>query len=138
MKLVHGVPRSTKTFIVQNYLAVNFDPVLKELFSRYVNFVKALNDSASDEVKVLFNIVRKDIQSNTGKNMNWIQNQTGLNPSKVNARVMRNHKMIEDIPEADVWRIPMLDKLLRKRRELETLLLNTDEVEHLINGVCST
>ena len=46
--------------------------------------------------------------------------------------------MIEDIPEADVWRIPMLDKLLRKRRELETLLLNTDEVEHLINGVCST
>ena len=100
--------------------------------------MKALNDSASDEVKVLFNIMRKDIQSNTGKNMNWIQNQTGLNPSKVNARVMRNHKMIEDIPEADVWRIPMLDKLLRKKRELETLLLNTDEVEHLINGVCST
>ena len=42
IKLAYDLPRNTKTFIVDNYLAINFDSVMKELFSRYVNFVKSL------------------------------------------------------------------------------------------------
>ena len=138
VKLVYAVPRSTKTFIVDHYLAANFDPVLKELFSRYVKFVKSLRNSASIEVQALFNIVKKDIQSNTGKNIHVIQTETGLNPLKITSRTMRDHKMINEIPPMDVWRIPLLDKLLKQRRDLETQMMNTGEVEHLINGVCCT
>ena len=80
VKLVHRVPRSTRTFIVDHYLAANFDPVLTELFAGYVKFVSSLKSSASIEVQTLFSIISKDNKSNTGSNIHVIQTKTGLNP----------------------------------------------------------
>ena len=138
VKLAHRVPRRTKTFIVEHYLAEGFDPVMKELYCRYVNFLKNLRTSSSYEVKYLFEIVSNDIQSNTGRNIYKIQRETGINPCKVNSSSLRNIPMKTEIPEQDEWRIPLVDKLLNKRAVLESNMEDTDEVENLINGICST
>ena len=136
--LCEAVPRGTKTFLVENFLAANFDPVVIELYARYVKFVKTLSSSPSHEVQHLFKTVSKDIGSTTGKNLNKIQRDTAADPYKVTGRFIRNLSLKAEIPASDNWRIPLLEKLLERRRTLESDLMNTDAVEHLIHGVCCT
>ena len=129
VKLSHRVPRGTKTFLVENFLAANFDPVVIELFARYVKFVKTLSSSPSHEVQHLFKTVSKDIGSTTGKNIHKIQRVTGADPYKVTGSFIRNLSLKAEIPASDNWRIPLLEKLLERRLVLESDLLNTDAVE---------
>ena len=138
VKLAHNVPRGTKTFLVDNFLADSFPPVIQELYARYVKFLKALRTSPSQEIKHLFNMVKTDVQSNTGLNINMIQRDTSLDPCKVNSSQVRSVKMKTEVPENDVWRIPLLKKLLEQRSDLEHQMSNTEELTTLISGVCCT
>ena len=105
---------------------------------QYVKFVKALSFSPSYEVRHLFKIVSKDIGSTTGKNLHKIQRDTGTDPYTVTGRSIRNLSLKAEIPASDTWRIPFLEKLLERRSVLESDLINTDAIEHLIFGVCCT
>ena len=64
----------------------------------------------------LFKTVNQDIQSNTGKNLYKIHRDTGVDPCTVTSGVIRNMPLKAEIPEADKWRIPLLRKLLERRR----------------------
>ena len=97
VKLAHNVPRGTKTFIVDNFLAVNFLPVIQEMYARYANFIKALGTSPSLEVRHLFNIVKSNVQSTTGLNINKIQRDTGLDPCKNSSSAIRSVAMKSEI-----------------------------------------
>ena len=123
---------------MDNYLAINFDSVTKELFSRYVNFVKLLQKSFSYEIRSLFEIIGYNCQSNTGRNLYSIQAQTGLDPYRISSRQIRDLEMGQQIPVNEMWRIPTLDRLLKKRNDLLDNMENTDEVETLIDSVCTT
>ena len=91
MKLVWDVPKSTHTYLVDNFFATNHLSVKNQLLSRYVNFFRSLLKCNSKEIKVLANIVSRDVRSVTGKNLNFIERDSGLYPWKVssaNVRVM--------------------------------------------------
>ena len=68
VKLAWDIPRSTHTYLVENLFGVNHVSHKKQLLARYVNFLKSLMKSISNEVKVVANIVARDIRSVTGKN----------------------------------------------------------------------
>ena len=138
VKLVYQVPRNTRTFIVEHYFAEQLDSVMKELFSRYVNFVKSLRDSSSSEIKNLFEIIGYDPQSNTGRNLYFIRSQTGMDPYSVSPRTVRNYDMRLPISTFEKWRIPLLDKLISRRRTLQDKMGDTEEVDGIINSLCTT
>ena len=138
VKLVHEVPRNTKTFIVDNFLAREFDHVMKELFSRYVNFVKSLRKSSSVEIRSLFEIIGYNCQSSTGRNLYFIRTETGLDPYRISSRHIKNLDMRQQIPMLEMWRIPTLDRLIKKRNDLLDKMENTDDVDAIIHSVCST
>lgn len=50
VKLTYNVPRSTHTYLVENFLASQFVPIQTELLSRYVKFFKSLQLSHSPEI----------------------------------------------------------------------------------------
>ena len=139
VKLTHGVPRSTHTYIVENYLATGFISVRNQIYSRFVKFVKTLESSASSEVRHVFGIVNKNIHSTTGSNLYRIQADTGLRPSSVTAATVRSRTTLVPIPEQDLWRLPLLDKFLCRRAELELLLEDTERpLQQLIDSLCDT
>ena len=138
VKLVNGVPRSTHTYLVENFLAEGFLPVQTELFSRYMKFSRSLQTSTSKEVRLLASLVFKDIQSTTGKNLSVIQRLSGLNPSSVSPTAIRKVPMRKEVPELDLWRIPVLENWLNLRRELETGLEDTEYITILIDALCSS
>jgi hypothetical protein len=47
IKLIWDVPRSTFTYLVENVLAKNFDPLMHQGYGRYVNYFQGLFKSSS-------------------------------------------------------------------------------------------
>ena len=138
VKLAWDVPRSTHTYLVDQLLAVNHCSIKKQLLSRYVKFHKGLLKSKSVEVQVLANVVSRDIRSVTGKNLAHIETVTGLDPWRTNSTKVSESVPDAEVPEADMWRLPLLCQYLFQRMEMETNLEDTKNISSLIDSLCSS
>ena len=138
VKITWDVPRSTPTYLVDNLLAVNHWSIKKQLLSRYTNFFKGLLKSKSREIVVVANIVSRDVRSVTGKNLNLIFTETGLDPWLIPAANVREAVPISKVPEEDMWRLPLLCQYLQKRMELNAQLEDTKELTNLIDSLCNS
>ena len=99
---------------------------------------KSLLKSKSDEVKVLANIVARDVRSVTAKNLLLIENETGLDPWKSTSIDIREKLPKKMVPEQDSWRIPLLCKLLYQRQEMKANCEKIDQISNLIDSLCSS
>ena len=85
------------------------------------------------------NLVGRDVQATTGKNIRMIEELSGLSvwntgQDKFSEAVVKNE--IVTLEDVDMWRIPLLGKLLQQRQELEYLGAELDETSDLINSLC--
>ena len=80
VKLAWGCPQWTRTYLVQQVLCCGHTSARVEILSRYVKFFHSLRNSASKEVQVMARLMARDMQSTTGKNLQYISESTGLNP----------------------------------------------------------
>ena len=138
VKTAWGLPRSTHTFIVENFLAREFSTVKQQLVGRYVNFFRGLLLSMSPKVKVLPHIVGRCARSNTGKNLMQIERETSLDPWvtaswKIVAAVPRS-----EVPDQEKWRLAYLMKLIAARQQMESSCEDTCEINALIESLCSS
>ena len=60
-----NIDRKTHVYLVENYFCSNLVSLRNQIYSRYSNFAKTLNDSPSREVKLLFKVLSKDARSLT-------------------------------------------------------------------------
>ena len=82
----------------------------------------------------------QDRSSVTGRNLNKIAQETGLNPWNASVNEVKNipHEKENPTPTVDLWRIHFLDKLLKQRRTLEYKLEDVTEITEIINSLCSS
>ena len=80
IKLAWGVPRGTHTYFVDRMLGSGISHVRTDILSRYIKFFKSLRESPSVEVSVLVHIVARDVRTTTGRNIQHVQEMTGLDP----------------------------------------------------------
>ena len=137
-KLVHNVPRSCHTYLVEKVLAPEFLPTKVGLMSRFAKFFRSVSESPSLEISVLAKIVYSDVRSTTSKNMLFIKRETGLDPFYVSMQDISNSVKPAEVPKNDEWRIEYLKKLLQERRELEVVLEDTKIISLLIDSLCSS
>ena len=138
VKLVHNVPRSCHTYLVENVLASEFFPTKTELMSRYVNFHRNISTSASFELCLLAKIVTNDVRSTTRKNLSVIELETSLDPSLASPQEVKSSVKPCEIPRNQDWRFNLLQNLLNERREMDSLMLDTKIISHMIDSLCSS
>ena len=138
VKLAWNVPRSTHTYLVNHLLAVNHSSFREQLLVRYWKFFQKLKKSKSSPVQLLANIVSRDIRTTTGRNLNFIQTETGLDPWRTSAQEVGESLVREPVPDQDQWRLPLLCQFLNQRDELETSLEDTKTITELIDSLCSS
>ena len=78
VKLVHGAPRSTFTYLVEGHLAAGYVSLRNQILSRYSGFFRKLLNSPSKEVRIISRIVSKESRSNTCSNLIYLQKLTVL------------------------------------------------------------
>ena len=140
VKLTWGCPRYTRTFLLQQVLTCGDTSVKTDILSRYGKFMKGLRLSISKEVRVLFNLVARDLQTNTAKNIKLVEGVSETNlwtvgQSKLKKELHSNQ--LVDIPIRDKWRLIYLSSLLRQHQEAS---LNVQEdqmtrIQELINSL---
>ena len=85
------------------------------------------------------NLVSRDIQTTTGRNLKLVERSSGLSPWDASQEKLKEAIRIKEtvvVDEGDSWRIPYLSKLLGQRQELVYLGEEVEEVSSLINSLC--
>ena len=88
VRLVHHIPRNTYTYLVEGFFASNHMSLRNQVLSRYPGFLQNLFRSPSKEIRLLANIVSREPQSNTMKNIRYIEQLTLKNPCEFSSAVI--------------------------------------------------
>ena len=143
IKLAWKVPRSTHRYFL-DYLSGGLVSVRRDMLARYLGFYRSLLKSPCSEVRVLANIVAKDVRTTTARNLRLLEEETeGLTWVASNLRVKDMLIRGEPkVPESVKWRLPYLGKLLEQRDKLvyEGMEDSVEVVyvQSLIDSLCSS
>ena len=139
VKLIHGVPRSTYTYLVEGHLAAGHTSLRNQILSRYPGFFRKLLDSPSKEVRVLARMVSGDPRSSTFSNLRYLEKLTGLSrPQFCSSAKIRAALPIKEVPEHEVWRLGLLDYLLKLKREKYLVVEDSKKICAMVDSLCST
>ena len=138
VKMVHIVPRSCHTYLVQNVLAPEFLPVKTELMARYANFYRNISNSACFELCLLAKTVSMDVRSTTRRNLSLIENETSLDPCIASPQEVKSSVKLCETPRNQDWRVNQLQTLLMERREKNSIMEDTSINSHMNDSLCSS
>ena len=94
---------------------------------------------SSKEISLIANVVGRDQQSTTGRNLRGIQTETGLNPWLASSFQVKSTLTSQvSYDEKDAWKLSLLENYLIRRQELEEKLQCTEDISDLIYSLCST
>ena len=138
VKLVWDLPRSTHNFFVEHLLAESFSSVRQSILAQYVGFIQRLEKSVSTEIRLMRNIAGADLRSTTGKNCHNLRNEFQLDPWMTPSSIFKTKYKYYDVPEADGWRLPLLQSLMKDRYEMSVCGDETEDITGLIESLCSS
>ena len=122
IKLTWDCPRETRTYLVQQVLSCGLTTAKTDVLVRYSKFFQSLRSSTSKEVATMANLVSRDVQTTTGTNLRLIERETGLSAWITGQDRLKDalvQKETVPVEEREKWRIPLLNKLLIQKQELE-------------------
>ena len=99
VKLVFNVPRSTFTYLVEGHFAKEHRSFRNQVLSRYPGFLQNLLSSPSKEIRLLANIVARDPQSTTCKNIKYIEQLTKLSPWDYSGHRIKQQLPVQEVPD---------------------------------------
>ena len=74
----------------------------------------------------------------TGKNLAMLEGEFGLDPWSHGVSIFNSKFKGYIIPDADKWRLPLLQKLLTQRRDMVACDEEVKHITELIDSLCST
>ena len=75
----------------------------------------------------------------TGKNLAYIEQETGLDPWTAATSVeVKDSVPNSPIPPQEEWRLPLLCQYMYQRQEMKVLCQDTNEITQLIDSLCSS
>ena len=138
VKLVYKVPRSTYTYLVEGFLARDYISLRNQVLSRYPGFLQNLLASPSKEVRLLANIVARDPQSTTSRNIKYIETLTDLSSWDYCKNRIKQKLPVKEVPENQQWRLGLISKLLQMREEKFICVDDQTKLCSWLDSLCST
>ena len=138
VKLAWGVPRTTFSYLVDHVLVGDMTSVRDSLMGRYIMFSKSLTKSATKEIRVLASIASTDSRSNMGSNLMKIKAETGVDPLDKRKHHVMEKLLRSEVPEEEMWRVPLITRLLEENRAMKDTDTDCKNMEDLIDMVCTS
>ena len=119
-------------------MAKGFMSLRNQILSRYPAFFRSLLDSPSKEIRLLANIVGRERQSTTAKNLLLIQNLTKLDPWVFSSQRIKLELPVKNIPEDQKWRIGLMEKLMTMRYNKNLCVEDSTRICAMLDSLCAT
>ena len=132
--MAHGVPKQTRTYLVENLLCCGLPSVKQLVIRRYLQFLQTLLTSDNPVIWQLANLAVTTVKSNTGLNVKNIKDEFLLDPLTTNKRSFCITEV--EIPLDKSENIELLNYLLyiRNSEHDEDIIA---ELEDLIFAICT-
>jgi hypothetical protein len=107
IKLAWGVPRATRTYLVQQCLAPGATSARAEVLARFTGFFTGLRNSPSPEVRTMALLAARDLRTTTGSNIRKVEEASGLsvwNSTTAQVRLAVKRNELVPVPAEDAWR----------------------------------
>ena len=137
-KLTWDVPRNTFTFLVDKVLTGDMSSVREGLLTRYAMYLQGLFKSKTKEMRVLANVACNDVRCTTGRNYSNLSRETGLDLRTGHKLSIKKAISQSNASAEEEWRVPLLARLLGERREYRQADKKTEQMDRLIDEVCSS
>ena len=107
------------------------------VLGRYPKFFWRLSYSPSCEVQVMARISACDRRTVTASNLAHLSALTGLDPESTGSLEFQESLPVLEVPDKEVWRVGLLDALLKKS-DSEREGLDIKRLVSLISSLCTT
>jgi hypothetical protein len=138
IKLIHDIPRSTFTYLVEDYFAKGFVSLRNQVLSRYSSFFQKLMTSPSKEIRLLVNIVARDPSSVTAKNIKYIKGLTGLSVWDYSSLRIKESLPVKTVPGQEAWRLGLLGTLIGLRSNKNVCAEDNQKISAMLHSLCNT
>ena len=139
VKLVHGLPRNTFTYLVEGFLAGSQTSLRNQVLSRYPGFYRGLLNSPSKEVRILARMVSRDPRSTTNRNLKYLEEKTNLkSPEFCSSWKVRDVLPVQNVPEEENWRLGMISTLMKIKKEKYLEVENMQNICAMLDSLAST
>ena len=136
--MIHKIPRNSYTYLVEGFFAAEHSTLRNQVLSRYTRFFQNLLRSPSKEDRLLANIVARDPQSTTFKNVKYIGKLALKSPWDYSALVIGKELPVQQVPDNQRWRIGFITKLMEMRKEKYLSVEDSARVSAWLDSLCST
>ena len=138
IKMVFKLPYSCHTRFLESLTEI---PHLQSVVhSRYVGFLKKVGDSKEPILKFLFALLKDDKTSNTGRNVDFLKKKYDF--CDIQELFQKKHDIkhtrVYELTEEEFWKPKIIEELSLMKLGLLESHLNEDEIEVLLEDICST
>ena len=107
VKLAWGVPRATRTYLLQQCLAPGATSARAEVMGRFAGFFAGLRNAPSPEVRTVALLCARDMRTTTGRNVHTVEQASGLSVWNSTTSQIRNAIKVKEtvpVPVGDMWK----------------------------------
>ena len=139
VKLVHGLPRNTFTYLVEGFLAADQITLRNQVLSRYPGFYRSLLNSPSREIRILVRMISDDPNSTTCKNLKHLARMTSLpKPQLYSSWRIKEALPVQYVPEKEIWRLGLISALMKVKRESYLMVNDMQHICAMLDSLAST
>ena len=137
-----GLPHNAHRYLIEMLGGTH---VKTMLMSRFIKFIQSIKKSPKKAVQFLFEKVRKNVNTVTGRNMAFVERVTGKSElEKINIQeVMKNVKHCES--EKNIWRADFIKEIVDVKYNGMVLLndkneemFDKEDLDDIIDYLCSS
>ena len=132
------MPLNTFTFLVEGHLSGGVLPLRNLVLGRVPGFYQKLIASPSKEVAMMAVVAAADARTVLASNLKHVSSLSGLDCKAESASAVKTALPVTQVPPNEVWRLGLLDILLRQRGDLEKEGVDTRTVVAMLSSLCTT
>ena len=110
MRILFDLPYDTHCWIVED--VSDGQHFRQMIFSRFLKYLKSIAKNRRPALRCLYNVVRNDVRSTTGKNIRTILLETQTDPRSLDTYALKGWRVY---PQHDDWTVSLLRNLLEVR-----------------------
>ena len=138
IRISYNVSRYTHKYLIESISNTLHPKVV--LSSRYVGFFQTLKEKCTKPVvRIMSKMNAYDLRTTYGRNLNYIGRACNTEINELSPNIVKTKMKYREIDDENAWRPNVInDLMLAREGELTIPNFSTEEVQDMLNFVCSS
>ena len=133
-RIMLGIPRNSHRYFIEPLTDTRH--ITHSLYKRYLQFINNIKSSRKPSLKKMFDVVKNDCRSNTGRNLRKLMKRVGNSTIDEVSKEDLRKLTYNEVPTGDTWKINMAREILElKNGNITVDNLSSDEIDEILHYI---